>query len=271
MTIKTNRIRAFAGAGLAALLLVSCKPTQAPATAADDTQASAGAVAFADTPPLSDTVAAAPRLAGDSAPIAAINADLARIDAMATTNASECEGGGFARTVTQPMTGPAYVSYMISDEYDCGGPYPSTSQTPVTYDLATGQRVDWTKALSAWAVTADETTDMPAGSVGYLHSLALARWYSARMLASTDQEWLDQCRDVFDPEQLNQSGFLVWADAGTSGIAVSPQLPHVVQACGENASLTTADMQAAGVPAAMIAALATAGEGRNWLPYQEGV
>ncbi|WP_428150210.1 hypothetical protein [Brevundimonas sp.] len=271
MTFETNPLRALAGAGLAALLLMSCKPAATAQAPADDTQSSPGAVAFADTPPLSATVAAAPRLVGDSAQVAAINADLALIDAMAKTSTAECEGGGFSRTVTQPMTGPGYVTYMISDEYECGGPYPSTTQTPVTYDLTTGRRVDWTRTLSAWAVTVDDTTDVPAGSVGYLHSPALARWYSARMLASTDQEWLAECRDVFDPEQLNQSGFLVWADAGTSGIAVSPQLPHVVQACGEVASLTAADMQAAGVPAAMIAAITTAGEGRNWLPYQEGV
>ena len=273
MHIQKTRYSALSAVALAALLMASCQKEasgSAQTSAAADPDAPT-AVAFAETPPLSATVAAAPRLVGDSAPIAAINADLALIDAMATTSASECEGGGFARTVTQPMTGPAYVTYMISDEYDCGGPYPSTSQTPVTYDLATGRRVDWTQALSAWAVTVDATTDQPAGSVGYVHSLALARWYSAKMLASTDQEWLEQCREVFDPEQLNQSGFLVWADAGNDGIAVAPQLPHVVQACGEQAALSAADMQAAGVPAPMIAAMAKAGEDHNWLPYQEGV
>ena len=271
MTFQTNRLQAFAAMGLAAVFLVSCKPATKSATPADDTQSSPGAVTFADTPSLSATVAAAPRLAGDGAAIAAINADLALIASKATANLSECEGGGFARTVTQPMTGPAYVTYMVMDDFDCGGPYPSTIQTPVTYDLSTGRRLDWTKVLSAWSVTADEPVEGPADWLGYLHSPALARWYSARMLASTDAEWLEQCRDVFDPEQLDLSGFLVWADAATSGIAVAPQLAHVVQACGEQATLSKADMQAAGVPAALIAALTTAGEGRNWLPYEEGV
>lgn len=271
MRFRTEHHLALAGVGLIALLMAGCKPAapNADAAAADD--AAATAVTFAETAPLSESVATAPRLVGDSAPLAAINADLARMDAMATTNASECEGGGYTRTVTQPMTGPGYVSYMISDEFDCGGPYPSTSQTPVTYDLATGGRVDWTTALPNWAVTADSLTDMPAGSVALVHSMALARWYSAKMMASTDQEWLAECREVFDPESLNDSGFTLWADAGNDSLTVAPELPHVVQACGEQASLSADDLTAAGVSPAMIAALKTAGEDHNWLPYQEGV
>lgn len=269
MTLKTNRLKVLTSVGLAALFLVSCNPAT-KSEPASDRQAAPPVIAFASTPPVSANIAAAPRLVGDGAPIAAINADLALIDAMGAASLSECEGDGFARTVTQPMTGPGYVAYMISDEYNCGGPYPSTSQTPVTYDLATGARVDWTRALSAWSVSADETTDRPAGSVGYLHSLALARWYSARMLASTDQEWLENCRPVFDSEHLNQSGFLIWADAEAGGVTVAPQLPHVVQACAEHATLTAADMQAAGVPAPMIAAITAAKENRNWLPHEGG-
>lgn len=271
MTNKANGYGSLVFVSLAATLLMSCGPeTPAQDAAGTDPQSSAS-VTFVDTPPLSPKVAAAARLAGSSAPIAAINADLALVDAMGRQAAMDCEGGGFTRAVTQPMTGPGYVTYMVSDEYECGGPYPSTSQTPITYDLATGRRVDWSNALPNWGVTSDSLTDMPAGSTASVHSMALARWYSARMLANPDQEWLADCRDVFDPQSLNDGGFAIWADAGNESLSVSPQLPHVVQACGEQASLSAEDLVAAGVPADMIAALKAAGESHNWLPYVEGV
>lgn len=274
MMMKTQSFRPLAvGAlgALAAVLLASCEPTASvPKNAAADPDAPTAA-SFVDTPNVSPTVAAAPRLVGETAAIRAINADLSILDAAARENAAGCEGGGYSRTVTQPMTGPGYVSYWISDEYECGGPYPSASQIAVTYDLATGRRIDWTQAMPAWGLSADSPEDMAAGSVAILHSATLADWYSRKMLASTDKEWLADCREVFTPETLNSGGFKVWADAGNAGVSVSPELPHVVQACGEQASLTADDMRAAGVAPAMIEALAKAGEDRNWLPYQEGV
>ena len=273
MTLKTQNSRALSGiaiGALVALLMASCKPAASTPKAAADPDAPTAA-SFVNTPGVSATVEAAPRLVGESSAIRAINADLDAIDAASRENAAACEGGGYSRTITQPMTGPGYVSYWISDDYECGGPYPSTGQIAVTYDLATGRRVDWTKAMPAWGLSADSLEDMPAGSVAILHSAAMADWYSRKMLASTDQEWLADCREVFTPEALNGGGFKVWADAGNAGVSVAPELPHVVQACGEQASLSADDMRAAGVVPAMIEALAKAGEDRNWLPYQEGV
>lgn len=278
MMRQTLALKAVGASALAALTLVSCKPAPNPAQPNADqaNAATAGdpaaptAAAFIATPDLSATVESPPRLVGSSPAVQAIDADLTLMDVGARETTAACEVGTFTRTITQPMTGPGYAAYAFTDEWSCGGAHPSTTLTAITYDLFTGQRIDWTQALPNWKLTTEPFEGMGKGEVLNVHSQALTAWYVKKMLASPDKQWLAECRTVFDAGPLNNSGFKIWADAANAGIAVSPDLAHVVQACGETAYMSAGDMRAAGVSANMIAALTRAGDDHNWLPYQEG-
>lgn len=251
-----------------ALTLAACgqpaaqEPADAPAAAS-------AAVTFTAKPSLSPTAEALPRLTGEVAPIAAINADLDRIDAMDAANIAECTGGGWNRSIQKPMTGPDYVALRIAQDYYCGGAYPDTSQTVVTWDLSTGQRVDWSAALPGLNLTADSLDDMPAGYVGNVRSAALGAWWSARMLANPDAEWVEQCRPTFDPESLAGTGFKIWADPENGGVSVTPDFPHVAKACAETATLTTADLRRFNAESRLVTAIEAASAARNWVSDTE--
>ena len=238
-------------------------------------RATQDSVAFTPTPDLGKDIAALPRLSGATPAIAAINTDLDTLDAAARESAASCQGedGGYSRWITQPMTGPALVTYAISEEYNCGGPYPSTSQTTVTYDLVSGRRVDWSDVLKTMNVNNGDTEGMPAGSVPIVYSPALAAWYTRTIkaqIAGQDggSEWMEQCAPVFDAEEFSTNGFRLSADAEAGGLTVSPELPHVVQACGDAAIMDAPAMRANGVETRLIEAIATAHVAGNWAPKE---
>jgi hypothetical protein len=258
------------------LTLAACDQKPAEASPAANTPAAGQAVvAFTPTPDLGKDIAALPRLVGTTRAIAAINADLDTLDAAARESAASCDNpdGGYSRWITQPMTGPAFVTYAISEEYNCGGPYPSTGQTTVTYDLASGRRLDWSDVLKAMNANNGDTEGMPAGSVPIVYSPALAAWYVRTIkaqIAGQDggSEWMDQCAPVFDAEEFSTNGFRLSVDAEAGGLTVSPELPHVVQACGDAAIMDAPAMRANGVDARLIEALATAHAAGNWAPKE---
>ncbi len=244
-----------------------------------DGMPAAGAVALIEKPNLSADIEALPRLAGDSPAIQRINAELDRLDAAATNSATDCSEmarggqGGWARSVTRPMIGPAYVALREHLEIYCGGAYPSNSQTAVTYDLATGARADWVSLLPGLGLKQDEAmADMPADYVYSIRSPRLEALYERKMTeTATDREWLEQCRDVWKPQAADDmgQGFAVWADAEHGAVAVSADYVHAVQACGGSVYLTEADLRAAGADAHLIEALNAAKAAGAWAPKED--
>lgn len=231
----------------------------------------AGAAAFEAQPNLSESVAALPRLVGEGAAIQAINADLDRLDAAARGESCGDGEGGFERSVTQPMTGPGYVSFMIAENYYCpGAAHPSFGQTALTYDLSTGRRVDWMASAPGMALSRGDVDASPEDMNITYQSEALGRWYAAKMMANPDKEWVDSCRPVFEDGGLEGTYFRVWADAENNGVAVSADLPHVALACAETAVMTADEMRQFGVPASLIDAIAAAHGAGNWAPKGEG-
>ena len=268
MILAAGTAIVLALAGCDQKVVEASPPTAAPA-------ANQAGVAFSPNPDLGKDIAALPRLVGTGPAIAAVNADLDTLDAAARESAAGCENpeGGYSRWISQPMTGPAFVTYAISEEYNCGGPYPATGQTTVTYDLASGRRLDWSAVLKAMNVTTGDTEGMPAGSVPLVYSPALAAWYTRTIkaqIAGQDggSEWMEQCAPVFDAEEFSTNGFRLSADAEAGGLTVSPELPHVVQACGDAAIMDAAAMRANGVEVRLIEALATAHAAGNWAPKE---
>lgn len=260
---------AGAAAASIALALGACGQKEATAAPTDRAQAS-GAVAMTDQPDLSATADALPRLVGTGPEIVRINADLARMDAAAVESIKFCgenagnDGGGWGQSITRPMTGPGYVTLRVHLDIYCGGPYPSTQQTAVTYDLATGERVDWTKAIPGLSLAVDSLEDMPQGYVPNVSSAALGAWYSRKMLANPDKEWLDQCRSEFAPDALADQSFNIWADGASGGVTVSPDFAHVSAACGDDATLTTTDLQGFNADPQLIQAITAAKAAHNW-------
>ncbi len=227
-----------------------------------------GAVVLRDQPDIGQGVSALPRLVGDGAAIQAINADLERLDDAARAGGCDTPGGGgYERGSTQPMMGPGYVSFWIMENYACeGAAHPSVGQTAITYDLATGQRVDWVAAAPGLGLTRGDTTDMPVDYVPILSSPALSAWYSARMLALDDAEHTSECRDVWTTDALAGTGFKVWLDAENGGLSASPEFAHVIQACADSATMTAEEMRGFGVSQAIIDAVTAAHAAGNWAP-----
>jgi hypothetical protein len=264
MTISKRRVIAFS---LAGLLLRACSEATGEATTSGAPTGMSQAAAFAAQPDLAPNVQALPRLTGDTSAIMAINADLDRFDAAARESGCEEGQGDFERGVSQPMTGPGFVTFAISENFFCtGAARPSFSQTAVTYDLSTGERVDWVAAVPGLSLTRPEDDGLPATSVPGLQSATLAAWYGQKMLAAPDAEWVEQCRSVFETESLSDDYFRIWADAEGGGIAVSAEFPHVVMACADTAVMTPAEMQQFGVAPALIEAIAAANAAGNWAP-----
>jgi|GEM_PF-2433552 len=237
----------------------------------------AEAVTLIEKAKLSEEIEALPRLAGDSPAIARINAELDRNDATATDEAKACAenagdgpGGGFGRWVTRPMVGPAYVTLREHFDRYCGGAYPSTAQTAVTYDVATGARVDWAAAIPGLGLHFYTYEGETSGEDELLmQSAALGALYSRKMLASPDTEWLDQCRDVFDPTALADQTFNIWADAENGGVTVQPDFAHVVQACAESVTLTAADLRQFNADPKLVEAITAAHAAGNWAPKED--
>ena len=261
-----NHTLLFRPAALALVLLAAC----GQATAQDP---AAAPVALVAKPRLSPDIGALPRLAGDGPAAARINAELERMDAAAVQNAAACaadaeggSGGGWSRTITQPMTGPAYVTLREHLETYCGGPYPSTSQSAVTYDLAAGARIDWAAAVPGLGLTINTFDDMPADYVPTVASAALGAWYSRKMLADPDAD--AECRDVYAPEALAEQSFTIWADAEAGGVAVAPDFPHVIQACAETAVLTPDDLRGLDAAPVLLSAIETAHAAGHWAPKE---
>lgn len=264
MTVRTTRALGLTAIAIAGLLVAACGSRDTAKAGAPPSQG-ADAVTFVAKPGLSPTAEALPRLAGDSAQIASINADLDKVDAMDASNLADCDGGEWNRSVLKPMTGPGYVTLWIAQDYYCGGAYPATSQMALTYDLATGRRVDWATAIPGLTLVTDSLEGLPDGYVVNVHSAALAEWYGPKMLANSDPEWVEQCASTLEPDMLVDQGFKIWADAENGGISVSPDFPHVSQACADTATMTTDDLKAFRADPKLIDAVAAAHDAKNWV------
>jgi hypothetical protein len=186
---------------------------------------------------------------------ARINAALARENESVRESAVDCEQSSketqgkldrdaWRRTIDVTMRGPRFVAFLATDSYYCGA-YPNFGMhTAFVYDLTNGLPVSWLKLL-------------PAGAHGYTDTAAdgsIKRQVEWQALVSLSKKQASsECKGVFDQFENVQYSLNLNARDGT--LDAQPDFPHVVQACAETVSLSTATLRRLGASSILITAL----------------
>jgi hypothetical protein len=245
---------------LARALAIATVLAAAPAGAAD------GIVRMQPRPELAKDLAAFPRIAAPvDAAASRINVAVGRLDVTVHKAVTDCrkQGGAQAwweRTVAVTMPGPHFLSYRATDNVFCGGAHPNVGTMAIVYDLATGAPVDWTKllppALTGTVSLAEEMdgTKMVRLASKRLHALYLARYRPRSGNAKADAED-DECREAVAQSDAGPPAMIVWLDATEGGLALSFDLPHVVQACADEVVISAADLRREGAAPDLVDAI----------------
>lgn len=212
--------------------------------------------------PVARGIAAFPRVVRPVGPATRhINAAVARLDARARQAARDCRADSvnpvsWTRSIETPMRGPAFLSYVVSDEFDCGGAHPSASHAAFVYDLATGTPVDWVALLGARLAGTPTLTTGPDGvRTVALDSPRLRALYAARYDAvARAQEVPVECLGDAGADGFIQPMF-AWLDARAKALIVQFDLNHAMQACSVPVAIPVAVLQREGASARLVAAL----------------
>lgn len=250
-----------AAAGLACLvLLTGCGAARSPAA-----EVASPLTWGAD---IAEDFEALPRVAGDSPADRAINAFLDGLDARDRESRSNCltegpENAQWGRSVAAPMTGPRFVSIIVTRGDYCGGAHPNWSETHYTFDLLTGTHVDWPALLPAGmsARIHEPEYSWPAT----LASPSLTAWFAQRALAGLDRDVQDTCASTYGPEGRGSLGLGVWLDAKENGLGLQLIPSHHAEiACVTSLTIPAADLRRRGVSAELVDAIETAHRERLW-------
>jgi hypothetical protein len=121
-----------------------------------------------------------------------------------------------------------FLRLSVSGNYDCAGAHPSDGGgMPINIDLSSGTEVDWNKAFKPGFLT---TTDPKtfAAHRGKIAALYFARYAKIRGQDKDDKECLDAMHDQ------DFLGVALRLDEKEKGLVATPDLPFVIQACGED-------------------------------------
>ena len=212
-------------------------------------------------------IAAYPRIA---APVddaqRRINAAVLQLDTRVRTAARACltgtgtHPGNWQREVTVTMRGPEFLSYLTSDDVDCGGAHPNAGLVAIVFDLRSGAPVHWTTLLPPGLtgrlglVEGEDEVKMVTLASPRLNAL-----YRAGYDHGGDAAEEKECRTVIADEM--QSGpvpMIAWLDAKAGGLAVQFDLPHAEEACAEAVVIPAATLRREGASARLLDALAAA-------------
>jgi hypothetical protein len=205
-------------------------------------------------------------LSPETAATRRINAALGRLDQAERSAAKNCIAGAhghgeWSREIDTPMRGPDFVSYVVTDEVDCGGAHPHSGHSAIVYDLADGRPVDWTHLLP------------PAvfGKLGLQTGADGVPVVTLRSARLTDLHHRGYDRDGNDPAEakaciqavadLAAEGpipMMAWLDAGGGGVALQFDLGHADQACSDPVVVPVSVLRREGAAPRLIAALEAA-------------
>jgi len=132
------------------------------------------------------------------------------------------------------LAGPQFLSLADTHNIYCGGAYPGNIQLFATFDLTTGEPVDWAHYLPAdLATPARPATDLNGLPSPRLTAPALIAWYRDAALKQLDPEMRADCADAYARENLS---VMLWLDARREGLGVlTDSFPHVIAACAREA------------------------------------
>lgn len=193
-------------------------------------------------PPLAQYVAAFPRVAGEGAASAAINARLALLD----EGAAELADCDLTRQVKVMLDSDDFISLYGNEGGYCErAAHPFFAEYGLTFDRATGAEVEWARLLpeallQTQAETYDETFPFASPAL------------NAAYLASIDPELAaGECREAYD---MGLS-FDFWLLAG-AGVALHPSnLPYAATACAEVGFVPLATLESMGADARLLTAI----------------
>lgn len=218
-------------------------------------------------PDIAPKIGAFPRViaAPDDKAAARIDAALDKRDASARQMQKDClanvdkpSDADYERTIWVTMRGPRYLGFLASDNADCGGAHPDTSQMALVYDLASGAPVNWQRLLPKAMVQGTSTDTVIDGTVvGFVTSKTLQNlWLKAEAVASPIDP---DCKDAVTDPKLQLS---LYPDAKAGGLAVQPgDFPHVIVACADANVIPTATLRPLGVDAGLLDAIDAAHAG----------
>jgi len=207
-------------------------------------------------PDLAEGVASFPHLAPDVPYAAKINAAVDKIQSKVLTAVADCKKAGdgkgdFSRSIDVTMQGPRFVSFVVHEEFWCGGPHPNASTAAFVYDLTTGKPADWLHLLPA-AVAGKAVTGSTTGDVvlGLLQSPVLKRAYIEDNKASgVDNDCLDTYKET-------EFSFMLWPDAEKRGLVIDQdELPWSMKHCGGGVTLSLDKLSKLGVGKELIDAI----------------
>ena len=151
------------------------------------------------------------------------------------------------RAVRVTIRGPRYLSFIASDDYDCGGVHPANGTLTLTYDLSDGQAVNWGRVLPSGARWI-HTRDDGGMEVEVVHWPAL----KSIMLRKADAN----CRTVLQDYHLS---FFLWLDGQTKQLMASAfGLPQVAIVCSGPFGLSIHELRSLHVSPKLIDGLAAA-------------
>lgn len=223
-------------------------------------------VALTFSPDLAEGFAALPRINADTPQARAVNRRLDLRDARDWENRSECltmkaqnDNVEWTRLVEVPMTGPRFISLLITTGDYCGGAHGNWEQTSMTFDLSTGEALYWSTMLPEdMAFPRYETTDhWPQ----LLRSRSLKVWYGQQASTQRRQAGEDDCAEVLlDSEPLD-----AWLDAEKGGLALQVVgLAYAASACAETVVMPPSELRKRGAAAELVEALEDAHRNGRW-------
>lgn len=224
-------------------------------------------------PDLADGFESLPRLAGDTGAARQFEHLTGALDATGAAQRDHCfaeapASSQWSRSVSVPMAGPKFASLVIRDDTSCGDAQTRITEMRMTYDLRTGDTIDWPDVLPADLI---EPRD-PADTLEFLYeatvrSKALVAWHTDHVLDTMDAQTRLDCKDRI-AELAISNGLHIWLDAQRGGLAMAPALLRQdTSTCGQSSVMPTDELRRKGVSAELADAIDAAHRDLGWAAH----
>ncbi|HEY6968306.1 MAG TPA: hypothetical protein VJA94_03810 [Candidatus Angelobacter sp.] len=142
---------------------------------------------------------------------------------------TDSRGRSWEEQVSVSLFSADVLSIVRRSDYYCGGNHPNTVLEPLVYDLHTGKTLDLQDVFEGQK----ESAPLVDGTVpdGPSHRLLLQLFLRHHKIQ-------EGCADVEYPPETALKIFFT-----ARGLVVAPELPHVIQACGEEILIPYAELR----------------------------